>query len=67
MTSASPSRAPPSGCAESPERARTTASGYNSVFEIEVDPAQWTARKARLGSTIDPKHDSLLPWQLGTN
>lgn len=30
-----------------------------SVFEIEVDPAQWTALKARLENIIDRDHDSL--------
>ncbi|OHC44366.1 MAG: CRISPR-associated endonuclease Cas2, partial [Rhodobacteraceae bacterium GWE1_64_9] len=29
-----------------------------SVFEIEVDPAQWAKLKARLEATIDPAHDS---------
>lgn len=37
-----------------------------SVFEIEVDPAQWTALKARLGRLIDPRHDSLRYYHLGT-
>ena len=36
-----------------------------SVFEIEVDPAQWTLLKARLESTIDPGHDSLRYYYLG--
>ena len=30
-----------------------------SVFEIEVDPAQWTRLKARLEGIINPDHDSL--------
>lgn len=30
-----------------------------SVFEIEVEPAQWTALRARLESLIKPEHDSL--------
>ena len=30
-----------------------------SVFEIEVDPAQWTKLRARLESLIDPAQDSL--------
>lgn len=38
-----------------------------SVFEIEVDPAQWTKLKARLESVIDPKHDSLRYYYLGAN
>ena len=28
-----------------------------SVFEIEVDPAQWAALKARLEKLIDPEQD----------
>jgi len=38
-----------------------------SVFEIEVDPAQWTMLKARLESVIDPEHDSLRYYLLGSN
>lgn len=38
-----------------------------SVFEIEVDPAQWTNLKARLEAVIDPKHDSLRYYYLGAN
>lgn len=38
-----------------------------SVFEIEVDPAQWTKLKARLESIIDPQHDSLRYYYLGSN
>lgn len=38
-----------------------------SVFEIEVDPAQWAKLKARLESTIQPKHDSLRYYYLGAN
>jgi len=38
-----------------------------SVFEIEVDPAQWTALKARLESTIDREKDSLRYYYLGAN
>ena len=30
-----------------------------SVFEIEVDPAQWTKLRARLEAIITPEHDSL--------
>lgn len=30
-----------------------------SVFEIEVEPAQWVALKARLEGLIDPSVDSL--------
>lgn len=38
-----------------------------SVFEIEVDPAQWTTLKARLEGIIDPEHDSLRYYYLGAN
>lgn len=38
-----------------------------SVFEIEVDPAQWIALKAKLIATIDPKRDSLRFYYLGSN
>lgn len=38
-----------------------------SVFEIEVDPAQWAALKARLEGAIDPEHDSLRYYYLGAN
>lgn len=38
-----------------------------SVFEIEVDPAQWTRLKARLERTINPEHDSLRYYYLGAN
>lgn len=38
-----------------------------SVFEIEVDPAQWTTLKARLEGLIDPKLDSLRYYYLGAN
>ncbi len=37
----------------------------NSVFECEVDPAQWAALRARLTSEIDPKVDSLRFYRLG--
>ena len=37
----------------------------NSVFECEVDPAQWTALRARLVSLIDPQRDSLRFYRLG--
>ncbi|AUT44733.1 CRISPR-associated endonuclease Cas2 [Achromobacter sp. AONIH1] len=36
-----------------------------SVFEIEVDTAQWVALKARLEETIDPAQDSLRFYYLG--
>jgi CRISPR-associated protein Cas2 len=38
-----------------------------SVFEIEVDPAQWTMLKAALEAIIDPDHDSLRYYFLGSN
>lgn len=38
-----------------------------SVFEIEVDPAQWTRLKARLEGIIQPAHDSLRFCYLGSN
>lgn len=36
-----------------------------SVFEIEVDPAQWAVLKQRLTDLIDPAHDSLRFYYLG--
>ena len=39
----------------------------NSVFEIEVDPAQWTALKDRLEKIVDMKLDSLRYYYLGSN
>lgn len=38
-----------------------------SVFEIEVDPAQWAKLRARLVSIIAPEHDSLRFYFLGAN
>lgn len=38
-----------------------------SVFEIEVDPAQWALLKAALEAAIDPAHDSLRFYYLGAN
>lgn len=38
-----------------------------SVFEIEVDPAQWTALRVRLEASIDLKQDSLRYYFLGAN
>jgi CRISPR-associated protein Cas2 len=38
-----------------------------SVFEIEVDPAQWTSLRARLESLIEHEHDSLRYYFLGAN
>ena len=37
----------------------------HSVFECEVDPAQWIALRARLISEIEPKVDSLRFYRLG--
>lgn len=38
-----------------------------SVFECEVDPAQWTALRARLIREIDPDSDSLRFYRLGAD
>ncbi|MCG5242226.1 CRISPR-associated endonuclease Cas2 [Azospirillum doebereinerae] len=38
-----------------------------SVFECEVDPAQWTALRARLIGEINPDTDSLRFYHLGAN
>jgi CRISPR-associated protein Cas2 len=38
-----------------------------SVFEIEVDPAQWAKLRAKLESLIKPEHDSLRYYYLGAN
>ena len=38
-----------------------------SVFECDVDPAQWTALRARLIDLIDPGRDSLRFYMLGSN
>jgi CRISPR-associated protein Cas2 len=37
-----------------------------SVFECELDQAQWTALRARLVGTIDQETDSLRFYMLGT-
>ena len=39
----------------------------NSVFECEIDPAQWVALKDRLEGIIDPAQDSLRYYFLGSN
>ncbi len=39
----------------------------NSVFECNVDPAQWTILKNRLQDICDPKTDSLRYYYLGRN
>ena len=36
-----------------------------SVFECEVDPAQWAVMRDRLVETIDPEQDSLRFYFLG--
>jgi CRISPR-associated protein Cas2 len=36
-----------------------------SVFEIEVDPAQWVALKSKLERLIRPEQDSLRYYYLG--
>lgn len=38
-----------------------------SVFEIELDPAQWALLKHRLAEIIDPSCDSLRFYHLGKN
>lgn len=38
-----------------------------SVFECEVDPAQWTTLRNRLLKEIDPQVDSLRFYFLGAN
>lgn len=38
-----------------------------SVFECEVDPAQWKMLRNRLISEIDPARDSLRFYSLGAN
>ncbi len=39
----------------------------NSVFECEVDPAQWTALRERLIREIEPTLDSLRFYRLGAD
>ncbi len=39
----------------------------NSVFECDVDPAQWTALRARLVAEIDTDKDSLRFYHLGSD
>lgn len=38
-----------------------------SVFECEVEPAQWTALRARLTGEINPETDSLRFYSLGAD
>jgi len=37
----------------------------NSVFECQIDPAQWAQLKHRLEQIVDPKQDSLRYYYLG--
>jgi CRISPR-associated protein Cas2 len=39
----------------------------NSVFECDVDPAQWIALRAELEGIVDPSQDSLRFYHLGSN
>ena len=39
----------------------------NSVFECEVEPAQWTALRARLIAEMDERQDSLRFYRLGAD
>jgi CRISPR-associated endonuclease Cas2 len=39
----------------------------NSVFEVEVDPAQWASLKSRLEEIVNVKLDSLRYYYLGSN
>ena len=38
-----------------------------SVFECQLDPAQWAGLRARLLAAIDPDVDSLRFYRLGAN
>jgi len=38
-----------------------------SVFECQVDPAQWTTLRTRLMDEIDPDADSLRFYRIGAN
>lgn len=39
----------------------------NSVFECELEPAQWTVLRARLLDTFNPQTDSLRFYRLGAH
>ena len=39
----------------------------NSVFECQIDPAQWTGLRSRLIGLINPDQDSLRFYYLGRN
>ncbi len=62
-------------CPQGPRRLRTVAKVcldfgqrvQNSVFECQVDPAQWTTLKHRLEGIIDARQDSLRYYYLGRN
>jgi CRISPR-associated protein Cas2 len=61
--------------ADGPKRLRRVAKACRdygqrvqfSVFEIEVEPAQWTLLRERLCGLIDPAQDSLRFYFLGAN
>lgn len=38
-----------------------------SVFECDIDPAKWAELRARLVDLMDPEHDSLRFYMLGSN
>jgi CRISPR-associated protein Cas2 len=62
-------------CPEGPRRLRAVAKicldfgqrVQNSVFECQVDPAQWATLKHRLESAVHPKLDSLRYYYLGSH
>lgn len=39
----------------------------NSVFEMQIDPAQWTLCRGKLLEIVDPESDSLRFYFLGDN
>jgi CRISPR-associated protein Cas2 len=68
MMFALPNQAERPACAESPRSVATFGQRVQySVFEIEVDPAQWAALKAALERLIKPQHDSLRYYHLGAH
>ena len=68
MTCERPKATAPGACGGSPRRAADFGQRVQySVFEIEVDPAQWTALKTRLEAIVDLKQDSLRYYYLGAN
>lgn len=60
-------------CPTGPKRLRRIAKAcldygqrvQNSVFECQVDPAQWATLKHRIEQIIDPKQDSVRYYFLG--